>query len=205
MAIKVEPRVLTGKQVVLQPICERHVDALFGIGQESDDWAYLPIPGLRCRDDAQKWVEQALHLGEQGQHLTFVLVQPDSGALMGSSRYMNIRGRDHGLEIGYTWLARQYQRTAVNTEAKYLLLKNAFESIGAYRVELKTDLRNLRSQRAIERIGAHKEGVFRRHMVCQDGYVRDSVYYSIIDSDWPQVRSLLEQKLADNPSVKPTA
>lgn len=197
MTIEVAPKVLRGRHVVLEPLCASHVDGLFEIGKEQDDWAYLPIPGFHRRDDASQWVEQALQLGEQGQHVTFVLLQPDSGAVMGSTRYLNIRARDHGLEIGYTWLARAYQRTPVNTEAKYLLLTNAFESIGAYRVELKTDLRNLRGQTAIERLGAHKEGVLRRHMIVQNDYVRDSVCYSIIDSDWPAIRARLEAKLAD--------
>ena len=123
---------------------------------------------------------------------------------MGSSRYLNIRPRDHGLEIGYTWLGREFQRTAVNTEAKYLLLENAFDVIGAHRVELKTDLRNLRSQKAIERLGAQKEGVLRRHMVTQGGYVRDSVCYSITDLDWPRVRVPLAAKLQDNNTLQPT-
>lgn len=203
MAIIVEPVSLQGQHVTLEPISLGHVDGLLEIGQEKEDWGYLPIPGFSSRDDAERWVQQALALAERGLHYTFVLLDPRSGRVMGSTRYLNVRARDHGLEIGYTWLGREYQRTAVNTEAKYLLLKCAFESIGVYRVEFKTDLRNVRSQKAIERIGAQKEGVFRRHMVAQGGYIRDSVYYSIIDLDWPQVRGGLEAKLRNNkaPSV----
>ncbi|MFN3580736.1 MAG: GNAT family N-acetyltransferase [Pseudomonas sp.] len=195
MVFKVEASKLVGEHVVLEPIAASHVDALFEIGQEREDWAYLPIPCFFSRDDVEKWVEQALVLAERGQHFTFVHVHPASGQLMGSTRYLNIRERDHGLEIGYTWLGRAHQRTMVNTEAKYLLLRNAFESIGAHRVELKTDSRNTRSQKAIERIGAQREGVLRRHMVTQNGYVRDSVLYSITDLDWPQVKKNLESKL----------
>lgn len=195
MAIKVEARRFVGEHVILEPIAMSHIDGLFEIGQQMDDWAYLPIPGFCSRQEAEKWVGQALGLAERGLHFTFVLVHPSSGQLMGSTRYLNIRERDHGLEIGYTWLGEAYQRTAANTEAKYLLLKNAFESIGAHRVEFKTDLRNIRSQNAIERLGAQREGVFRRHMVAQGGHIRDSVYYSITDLDWPQVKKGLEDKL----------
>mgnify|MGYP005847193921 CR=1 FL=1 len=141
-------------------------------------------------------MQQALELARREMHYTYVLAEPSSGVLMGSTRYLNVRPRDHGLEIGYTWLGRDYQRTAVNTEAKYLLLTHAFEVLGAFRVELKTDARNLRSQKAIERLGAQKEGVLRRHMVVQDGFVRDSVMYSITDLDWPDVKKGLMEKLA---------
>lgn len=196
MAIRVEIQKLVGESVVLEPIRMSHVDGLFDIGQVREDWTYLPIAGFSCRADTQKWVEQALELAEARSHFTFVLVQPSSGQVMGSTRYLNIRERDHGLEIGYTWLGRSYQRTQVNTETKYLLLKHAFETIGAYRVELKTDLRNTRSQRAIERLGAQREGVLRRHMLAQGGHIRDSVYYSITDLDWPEIRKGLESRLA---------
>lgn len=195
MAIHVEPVMLRGRAVTLEPVSRTHVSGLFEIGQTEDDWAYLPIPGFASLSGAEQWVQQALALAERGLHYTFVLLDPQSGQVMGSTRYLNIRARDHGLEIGYTWLGKQFQQTAVNTEAKYLLLRHAFETVGAYRVEFKTDLRNVRSQRAIERIGAKREGVFRRHMIAQGGHVRDSVYYSVTDLDWPQVRAGLEEKL----------
>lgn len=197
MGITVEPVRLVGNHVILEPIAESHVDGVFEIGQEKDDWTYLPIPGFTHREDAAQWVQQALALAARGLHVTFVLVHAPTGRAIGSTRYLNILERDHGLEIGYTWLAKGHQRTAANTEAKYLLLRHAFESIGAYRVELKTDLRNVRAQRAIERIGAQREGVLRRHMVAQGGYIRDSVYYSITDLDWPRVKRLLEGKLRE--------
>lgn len=195
MAIGVEPVRLVGRHIILEPISASHADGLFEIGQEKGEWSYLPIPGFSCREDAEHWVRQALALMQQRLHITFVLVHARSGRPIGSTRYLNIRERDCGLEIGYTWVAKPHQRTAANTEAKYLLLKHAFESIGAYRVELKTDLRNARSQRAIERIGARKEGILRRHMVVQGGYVRDSVCYSITDLDWPRVKQCLESML----------
>lgn len=191
----VQQPVLEGRHVRLEPLSVAHVDGLFEIGQHQEDWAYLPTAAFGSRTDAEQWVRQALALARKEVHYPYVLVEPASGALMGSTRYLNVRHRDHGLEIGYTWLGRDYQRTPVNTEAKYLLLRHAFEELGAYRVELKTDARNLRSQKAIERLGAQREGVLRRHMVVQDGYVRDSVMYSITDLDWPEVRKGLLEKL----------
>ena len=127
----------------------------------------------------------------RGEHVTYTLLDPRDNSPLGSSRYLNIRDKDRGLEIGWTWLGQKAQRTPVNTEAKLLLLSQAFDDFGAYRVELKTDARNLRSQAAIERIGGTREGVFRRHMMAQHGFVRDTVYYSIIDAEWPVVRQRL--------------
>lgn len=196
MTFIIQQPVLEGQHVRLEPLSEAHLDGLFRIGQRQDDWAYLPTGAFTSRADAEQWVQQALALARKELHFPYVLVEPETGALMGSTRYLNVRPRDHGLEIGYTWLGHDYQRTAVNTEAKYLLLRHAFEGLGAFRVELKTDARNLRSQKAIERLGAQKEGVLRRHMVVQDGYVRDSVMYSITDLDWPDVRDGLLKKLA---------
>ncbi|MGM0571058.1 GNAT family N-acetyltransferase [Marinobacter sp.] len=195
MTFIIQQPVLEGRHVRLEPLSEDHVDGLFDIGQEQDDWAYLPTAAFSSREEATKWVQQALELARRELHYPYVLVEPASDTLMGSTRYLNVRHRDHALEIGYTWLGRDYQRTAVNTEAKYLLLSHAFETLGAYRVELKTDARNQRSQKAIERIGAQREGVLRRHMVVQDGYVRDSVMFSITDLDWPDVKKGLLGKL----------
>lgn len=193
--LRIEQPVLEGGHVRLEPLTAAHVDGLFEIGQRQEDWAYLPTGAFTSRPDAERWVHQALDLASKQLHYPYVLVSPDTGVLMGSTRYLNVRPRDHVLEIGYTWLGHDYQRTPVNTEAKYLLLRHALEELGAYRVELKTDARNLRSQKAIERLGAQREGVLRRHMVVQDGYVRDSVMYSITDLDWPDVKKGLLGKL----------
>ena len=195
MTFEVVQPVLQGNHVRLEPLSEAHVEGLFGIGQQQDEWAYLPTGAFSSQADAEHWVRQALELARQGLHYPYALVQPTTGALMGSTRYLNVRPRDHGLEIGYTWLGRDYQRTAVNTEAKYLLLRHAFETLGALRVELKTDARNLRSQNAIERLGAKRECTLRRHMVVQDGFVRDSVMFSITDLEWPDVSKGLLEKL----------
>jgi RimJ/RimL family protein N-acetyltransferase len=142
------------------------------------------------------WVRDILSRAEKGTDLPFVAVHLASGRVAGATRYLNIMPNDRGLEIGGTWYGLDFQRTAVNTECKYLLLKHAFETLGAIRVQLKTDSRNERSQRAIERLGAVREGVLRNHMVLPDGYIRHSVFYSILDSEWPAVKSRLEEWLA---------
>jgi N-acetyltransferase len=196
MAFRVCYERLAGKHVVLEPISLDHVEGLLAAGAHHEDWVYLPIPGFSKLEDARAFVDQALELYERRLHYTFVLVQPQTSTVIGSSRYLNVRERDRGLEVGYTWLARSHQRSAVNTEAKLLLLTNAFERCGALRVELKTDARNVRSQNAIARIGAQREGVLRKHMIAQGGFVRDTVLYSIVDDEWPAVKRELDDKLA---------
>lgn len=195
MNFKIKHELIKGNALELQPLAAAHVEGLFAIGQHYADWQYLPIPGFEVFDDAQRWVDEALVLQQKAEHLVYVLAEPISKNVMGSSRYLNIRQRDAVLEIGYSWLGVDFQRSAVNTEAKYLLLHNAFETLGARRVELKTDARNIRSQRAIERIGATREGVLRKHMTVQNGFQRDSVIYSIIDSEWPLIKAHLLEKM----------
>ncbi len=127
-----------------------------------------------------------------GSQLPFAVIDQKNNRVAGSTRYLDIRPNDRAIEIGSTWLGSEFQRTAINSECKYLLLRHAFEELGAVRVTLKTDGRNEQSQRAIERLGAVREGVLRKHMVMWDGYVRDTVYYSILDSEWPQVKDRLK-------------
>jgi RimJ/RimL family protein N-acetyltransferase len=133
-----------------------------------------------------------LNRARNGTDLPFVVIDLASGRVAGATRYLNIMPKDRGLEIGGTWYGTDFQRTAVNTECKYLLMTHAFEKLRAIRVQLKTDLRNERSQRAIERIGAKKEGVLRNHMILPDGYFRHSVFYSVLDSEWSEVKKNLE-------------
>lgn len=194
--MKVTPRVIRGESVVLEPISVSHAQGLWSIGQQEDDWRYLPRPCFRSLEDATEWVKDALVLSQKGEHITYVILSTTTKQILGSTRYLNIRGKDRSVEIGWTWLSQAAQRTQVNTETKHLLLSYAFEVLGAYRVEFKTDSRNLRSQRAIERIGATREGVFRKHAIVQQGYVRDSVYFSIIDTEWDHVNAMLQAKLA---------
>lgn len=195
MSLKLEPQRLVGQHVILEPIDISHAAGLFAIGQQAEDWHWLPRACFTSLDEASEWVHAALELRARGEHITYTLLDPRDNSPLGSSRYLNIRGRDRGLEIGWTWLGRKAQRTPVNTEAKFLLLRQAFEDFGALRVELKTDARNLRSQAAIERIGATREGLFRRHMIAQHGFVRDTVYYSVIDTEWPVVKQHLLHRL----------
>lgn len=195
MSFNVASPILCGKHVRLEPVSMEHARGLFDAGKDLSIWTYLPISGFNTIEDADGWVESAIELRERNVHFTYVQIEQDHGTVVGSTRYMNVRARDHGLEIGYTWLSPSYQRSAINSEAKFLLLCHAFEVLGAYRVELKTDRRNEKSQRAILRIGAKKEGVLRKHMVAQHGFIRDTVLFSIIDSEWPVVKKDLQCKL----------
>jgi RimJ/RimL family protein N-acetyltransferase len=141
------------------------------------------------------YIETALEEQARGVSLPFAIVEKAAGRAIGSTRYGNIDRTHHRVEIGWTWVAREWQRTAVNTEAKYLLLRHAFETLGCIRVELKTDSLNEKSRAAILRIGAQHEGIFRNHMITASGRIRHSAYYSIIDSEWPAVKTRLESKL----------
>lgn len=194
MSFDLRPVTLEGAHVRLEPLAEHHAAGLFAVGRQADDWAYMPRSCFASEVDCRGWVREALAMDDQ---LAFAIVDSISGRPVGSSRYLNIRPQHRGLEIGWTWLGREWQRTPVNTEAKLLLLGHAFEALGAIRVEFKTDERNARSQAALERIGAIREGVLRQHMIVQDGFRRNSVYFSILDSEWPAVKARLEARLAD--------
>jgi N-acetyltransferase len=188
----VNPVTLTGQYVRLEPMTESHVPALTEIGAGQDFWHFMLYGDMKTEQDMRTWVRDILSRAEKGTDLPFVAVHLESGHVAGATRYLNIMPNDRGLEIGGTWYGTDFQRTAVNTECKYLLLKHAFETLGAIRVQLKTDSRNERSQRAIERIGGVREGVLRNHMILSNGYFRHSVFYSILDAEWPAVKSRLE-------------
>ncbi|MDQ2691065.1 MAG: GNAT family N-acetyltransferase [Chloroflexota bacterium] len=194
--MEVKPVILTGTHVRLEPMTEDHVPGLAEIGVGQPFWDFMVYGNVNTVDDMRSWVVDILARAERGTDLPFVAIHVESGRVAGATRYLNIMPHDRGLEIGGTWYGAEFQRTAVNTECKYLLLRHAFEALGCIRVQLKTDSRNERSQRAIERIGAVKEGVLRNHMVLPDGYYRHSVYYSILDTEWPDVKSRLEAMLA---------
>jgi RimJ/RimL family protein N-acetyltransferase len=193
----VKPVTLTGRYVRLEPLTEAHVAGLAAIGIDDSIWQYMLYGPIRGEDDIRQWVRGMLDLASEGTDLPFVAIHLASGRVAGATRYLEIRPAHQGLEIGGTWYGAAYRRTPVNTECKYLLLRHAFEELKCIRVQLKTDSRNERSQRAIERIGASKEGTLRNHMILPDGTVRHSVYYSILDTEWPHVKTLLEQKLAE--------
>jgi len=192
----IEPVVLTGKHVRLEPLSEAHIPGLTEAGQDPAIWRYLLYGDVTSQEKMGEWVRELLAKRDAGTDQPFAVVHLATGKIAGSTRYMDIRPKHRGLEIGGTWYGTAFQRTAVNTEAKYLLLRHAFEQLGCIRVQLKTDLRNERSQKAIERIGAVREGVLRNHMILPNGMFRHSVYFSIIDSEWPAVKTHLEELLA---------
>ena len=194
--MKITPITLTGTRVRLEPLTEAHIPGLAQIGLGQDFWHFMLYGEIRAEADMRAWVEDILSRSAKGADLPFAVIHLESGRVAGATRYLNIVPKDRGLEIGGTWYGPEFQRTAVNTECKYLLLKHAFETLGCIRVQLKTDSRNVRSQKAIERIGAVREGVLRNHMILPDGTVRHSVFYSIIDSEWPGVKERLEGILA---------
>jgi RimJ/RimL family protein N-acetyltransferase len=156
----------------------------------------MPYGEIRGEGDLRHWVEGILALAAQGTDIPFAVIHMASGRVAGATRYMELRHAHRGVEIGGTWYGAEFRRTAVNTECKYLLLKYAFEEMGCIRVQFKTDLRNERSQQAIERIGAVKEGILRNHMILPDGTLRHSVYYSVLDSEWPSIKARLKHKLS---------
>src|SRR5215207_3892458 len=191
--MEVKPVVLTGNHVRLEPMTEAHIPGLAEIGVGQPFWDFMLYGNLNTVDDMRGWVMDILARQKKGTDLPFVVLHLDSGRVAGATRYLNIMPQDRGLEIGGTWYGLEFQRTPVNTECKYLLLQHAFETLACIRVQLKTDLRNERSQKAIERIGAVKEGVLRNHMILPDGRYRHSVYYSVLDTEWPEVKKRLEE------------
>jgi RimJ/RimL family protein N-acetyltransferase len=164
------------------------------IGLDEDLWKWIPAP-VRTPEEMTAYVRTALNEQASGSALPFALIERASGRAIGSTRYGNIDRAHHRVEIGWTWVARQWQRSAINTEAKYLLLRHAFETLKCIRVELKTDSFNERSRAAILRIGASEEGTFRNHMISASGRIRHTVYFSILDSEWPEVKARLEARL----------
>jgi RimJ/RimL family protein N-acetyltransferase len=195
-----QPVTLEGVSVRLEPLARRHAEDLFEVGKDETIWPYMPRPPLKSVQDTHAMIDQALEVAAGGTQIPFAIIERTNGKAIGSTRYLDIRPNDRGLEIGWTWVGTAFQRTVMNTECKYLLLCHAFEELGAVRVQLKTDLRNVRSQRAIERLGAVREGVLRKHIVLWDGFIRDTVYYSVIESEWPEVKRRLVQLLQQRSS-----
>jgi N-acetyltransferase len=188
--LDVQPITIEGSYVRLEPLTQAHAEGLAAISADEAIWRYYPS-SLLTLTDVQAWIDIALARRAAGTSLPFAILDKASGRALGSTRYMNIMPHDRGLEIGATWLAAPVWRTAVNSECKLLLLRHAFETLGCIRVQLKTDRRNERSRRAIERLGAQFEGILRQHMIVRDGVYRDSAMYSIIDSEWPAVKQRL--------------
>jgi len=188
--------VLTGAAVRLEPLRETHLEALCRIGLEPSVTRFMPVQ-LRTREQMSAWVRDAVAARGAGTAIPFVMVLAEAGseAVVGTTRYMSIDRKNRHMEIGSTWIGRQWQRTGVNTEAKYLMLRHAFEELGCLRIEFKTDSLNERSRAALLRIGAVEEGVFRSHVITDEGRIRHSVYFSMTVDEWPGVRRHLEALL----------
>lgn len=200
--MNVQPITLTGHVVRLEPLTENHVPDLTVAAGDESIWRHMIYGTVTNQEQMRAWVQSMLAKQVRGSDLPFAVVHLESGRAVGATRYLNIDPPNLAIEIGGTWYAIAYQRTAVNTECKYLLLRHAFEDMGYVRVQLKTDARNLRSQRAIERLGAVKEGILRKHMILPDGFIRDSVFYSILDTEWPAVKADLAAKLGYHPPTQ---
>lgn len=190
----VAPVTLEGKHVQLEPLLTAHHAALAEVGLDEDLWRWIPVP-VRTPEEMSAYLDAALAEQAREVSLPFTIVEKNSGKPVGCTRYGNMDRVHRRVEIGWTWVAKRWQRTAVNTEAKYLLLRHAFETLGCIRVELKTDSLNEKSRAAILRIGARQEGIFRNHMITASGRIRHTVYFSIVDNEWPAVKARLEQRL----------
>lgn len=190
----VSPTVLEGRLVRLEPLRMDHLGALAEVALVPQIWRWMPMH-VETEADLALWIGHALADAAKGIALPFVTRELATGRIVGSTRYMNIDSVHHGLEIGGTWLGIAYQRSGINVEAKYLQLRHAFEVLGAIRICLKTHHENEQSQAAIAKLGATREGIFRNHMIMPDGSFRHSVWYSILQEEWPDVKSRLEARL----------
>jgi RimJ/RimL family protein N-acetyltransferase len=189
--LQIAPVTLTGRFVRLEPLTREHLGALSRVAYDPAIWTWMPatVTDLAA---LERWLDEAITAERAGTALPFATILRAGDVAIGSTRFMNIAARDGRVEIGGTWIAPAHQRSAVNTEAKYLMLRHAFETLGATRVELKTHAKNEKSRRAIERIGGVYEGMHRKHMLHQDGSRRDTVWYSIVDDEWEGVKARLE-------------
>jgi RimJ/RimL family protein N-acetyltransferase len=193
--LQVFPVILEGNLVRLEPLSLAHRDGLTEAGSAPAIWQFMLYGDLSRPGAMQAWVKDILRRELAGTDLPFTVIHKPSGKIVGATRYLDIRSEHRGLELGGTWYAPEFQRTGVNTEAKYLLLRHAFETMGCIRVQFKADSRNERSLRGIERLGAVREGLLRNHMILADGVFRHSVYFSILIDEWPRVKAGLEERL----------
>ncbi|HMG11898.1 MAG TPA: GNAT family protein [Gemmatimonadaceae bacterium] len=190
-----EPVVLEGSVVRLEPMTLDHLSGLTEVGLDPEIWRLTTVM-IQTAEEMRGYLESALELQRAGATLPFVTIERSTGRVVGSTRFGNYDPANRRIEIGWTWIARPWQRTAVNTEAKYLMLTQAFEKLHCVRVELKTDVLNKPSRKAMLRIGAIEEGVLRKHTLMWTGRYRDSIYYSILDEEWPDVKKQLERMLS---------
>ncbi len=199
-----ERKTLMRYRVRLELLHERHAQALFEAGGDPEIWRYLPGRAFRCLADSRAWILAAQDEYHKGKRIPYAIVDIASNRAVGSTSFSHMRKAHRSTMIGWTWLAPQHQGTGINTECKYLLLEHAFEIMHAVRVDLRVDERNIRSQRAIERLGAVKEGTLRAHMIEDDGFIRNTVYYSFIHTEWPQAKVRI-QTLINQPAYKCTS
>jgi RimJ/RimL family protein N-acetyltransferase len=196
------PVTLEGPTIRLEPLAPSHLDGLCRIGLDPELWR-LTVNRVTDRAAMERYLADAWEEQRGGTMLPFATVSRATGEVIGSTRFGNASPANRRVEIGWTWLGRPWQRTGANTEAKYLMLRHAFEVWACIRVELKTSARNQQSRSAIARLGAREEGVLRHHMINQDGSLRDSVFYSILREEWPEVRARLEGMMAPHRSDRP--
>lgn len=194
--MKIEPVTLQGRLARLEPLRMAHAPELYEASRDPGLWTYKLVKQPRSLPEMEQLIASVLQNQEAGACLPFAIMSLERDCVVGETRYFNFTPQDHGVEIGWTWLTPAVQRTGVNTECKYLLLRHAFENMGAIRVQLRTHHLNINSQRAIERLGAVKEGVLRNHIIMPDGSYRHSVYYSIIENEWPAIKARLQDMLA---------
>jgi RimJ/RimL family protein N-acetyltransferase len=190
------PLTLEGSVVRLEHLRREHAELFWNAAHDALEDIFRWIPyRMQTREDFEQLVEKAHDEQGRGESIVFATVERTSGRVIGSTRFMNIDRANRRVEIGSTWIAPAWQRTAVNTEAKFLMLRHAFEMWHCFRVELKTDALNQKSRNAILRIGAKEEGTLRKHVVTWTGRIRDSVYFSILDTEWPEVKAKLSAYL----------
>src|SRR6266850_1268568 len=206
MTMQVRLVTLDGKRVRLEPFYfDPHFDGLLAIALDPELWRWT-LNVIESRTDLRAYLEEALRTQAEGTALPFAIMDKASGKVVGCTRFGNIEPKNLKAEIGWTWVGREFQRSYVNTEAKYLMLRHAFETWGCRRVELKTNVLNRKSRDAMLRIGAKEEGILRKHSVSDRGVSRDTIYYSITDDEWPEVKARLEGMMArelSSPGIVP--
>jgi RimJ/RimL family protein N-acetyltransferase len=190
------PITLSGKHIRLEPLRPTHARALVEAGRSEEIWTWMPTAPLTA-DTLDGWLEKALHGEAQGREYPFVVVRLEDERVIGSTRYLDVQEDDRNVEIGWTWYSPDAWGGVVNPEAKYLLMRHAFDDWHAIRVALKTDIKNVHSQAAIKKLGAKYEGALRNQRIRPDGSYRDTVIFSIIETEWPAVKVRLEQRICE--------
>jgi N-acetyltransferase len=188
------PITLTGNHIRLEPMRPGHARALLEAGRDQSIWTWMPARPL-TPEMMDRWLEKAMHAESQGREYPFVVVRLADNRVIGSTRYLDVQEDDRNVEIGWTWYSPDAWGGVVNPEAKYLLMRHAFDDWRAIRVALKTDIKNLHSQGAIKKLGARYEGTLRNQRIRPDGSYRDTVIFSVIESEWPSVKAGLEERL----------